>query len=84
MTVDFDAHYEVEDYPGVAFYLTGYSTVEFWDEDVMETITVPNYDWVNAIMVGDDVEHLVDVDDLTKISEDDYCGSCGQIGCNHG
>lgn len=38
-------------------------------------------DMVRAVMVGDDTVHLVDVDDLSKISEDDYCGGCGQIGC---
>lgn len=43
--------------------------------------TVERTDMVRAVMVGDDREHLIDVDDLTPIDEDDYCGSCGQIGC---
>jgi hypothetical protein len=34
-------------------------------------------------MVGDDREHIVDVDDLTEIAREDYCGVCGQIGCSH-
>lgn len=38
---------------------------------------------VRAIMVGDDREHIVDIDDLTKIGDDDYCSVCGQIGCTH-
>jgi hypothetical protein len=36
---------------------------------------------VEAIMVGDDRVHIVDVDDLTKLDDDDYCHSCGQIAC---
>lgn len=43
-----------------------------------------NTDMVIAVMVGDDREHLIDVDDLTVIGEDDYCPECGQIGCGHG
>lgn len=33
------------------------------------------------VMVGDDHVFEIDVDDLTQISEDDYCHECGQIGC---
>lgn len=36
---------------------------------------------VRAVMVGDDCEHIVDVSDLTEITEDDYCPECGQTGC---
>lgn len=42
---------------------------------------VEDREHVIAIMVGDDREHTVDVDDLTVIADDDYCGGCGQIGC---
>lgn len=38
-------------------------------------------DMVRAVMVGDDRVHIVDVDDLTEISDDDYCPGCGQTGC---
>ena len=34
-----------------------------------------------VIMVGDDTEHDVDVSELVPISDSDYCGECGQIGC---
>jgi hypothetical protein len=34
-------------------------------------------------MVGDDTRHLVDVDDLTELPREDFCGECGQIGCSH-
>jgi len=46
-----------------------------------DTSIVIDHDWVRAIMVGDDYPHLVEVSQLTKISEDDYCHGCGQIGC---
>lgn len=42
---------------------------------------VPAFERVRAVMVGDDREHIVDTDDLTKITENDYCGGCGQTGC---
>jgi hypothetical protein len=42
---------------------------------------VERTDMVRAVMVGDDREHIVDVDDLTEISEEDYCPGCGQVGC---
>ena len=36
---------------------------------------------VIAVMVGDDREWKVDPSDLTEIGSEDYCSSCGQIGC---
>jgi hypothetical protein len=40
-----------------------------------------NPDMVRAVMVGDDTEHIIDIDDLTPIADEDYCHECGQIGC---
>ena len=40
-------------------------------------------DKVVAIMVGDDRRHVIDVDELTPIDEDDFCHGCGQVGCGH-
>lgn len=31
----------------------------------------------------DDREHIIDVIDLRKLNDDDYCCICGQIGCWH-
>lgn len=42
---------------------------------------VPDLTRVRAIMIGDDYEHIVDITDLTEITEDDYCAGCGQTGC---
>ena len=38
---------------------------------------------VVAVMVGDDQEHIIDVDNLELLDDDAYCGQCGQIGCTH-
>ena len=38
---------------------------------------------VRAVMIGDDRTHIVDVDDLTLIADEDYCHECGQLGCSH-
>ena len=37
---------------------------------------------VSAVMVGDDSPHVVDIGDAEPIGEDDYCPSCGQLGCS--
>jgi hypothetical protein len=89
--LDFDARYRVADYDGIAFYLRGYVRTPLVDDDTGELVR----DWlgecddaydidtsrVRAVMVGDDREHLVDVDELTRLDDDAYCPSCGQIGC---
>jgi len=62
---------------------------DIWDHDhdgacylYDEPEEVERHDQVRAVMVGDDRTHIVDVDDLTEIAEEDYCPGCGQIGCN--
>jgi hypothetical protein len=42
---------------------------------------VPDRSRVRAVMVGDDAVHIVGTDELTEITEDDYCAGCGQTGC---
>lgn len=80
--LDMDARYAVAGFDGVAFYLRGY--VETADEATEWTgELVADYEQVRAVMVGDDREHIVSVDDLTPLEDDDYCGQCGQIGCGH-
>jgi hypothetical protein len=93
--IDFDARYRVKSMPGVAWWIESY-VEEFkeveWTEEDEDGETLYCYDvevsdntsLVNAIMVGDDRRHVIDVDDLVKIGDDDYCSGCGQIGCRHG
>ena len=96
-TLDFSATYRLESSPGVAYRVIEhpvefdytYELVctdeecnheEGWCYIVEESYDI-NYDMVYVRMVGDDYRHLVDVSELSVISEDDYCGGCGQIGC---
>lgn len=62
-----DARYRVRGWPAVAVWVDGYETRSS----------------VRVVMVGDDRRHIVDVDELEPIADDDYCGECGQIGCAH-
>ena len=91
--IDFNEHYAVEGYRGIAFYLLGFTTetveTETVDEIDGETLyfydheTVEDRGFIRAVMVGDDREHIVDVDDLTMIADEDFCPECGAIGCGH-
>jgi hypothetical protein len=95
-TLDLSARYTVAGYGGIAFYLLGYAqewTSEEWsyigegdpdDESsylYSEPEQIEDTSRVRAVMVGDDFTHVINVDDLTKIGDDDYCHECGQIGC---
>jgi hypothetical protein len=80
--LDFNAHYTVDGYRGIAFYLRGYVEAP-GDDYEWSGIMEYDHDFVVAVMVGDDREHIVDVTALTLLSEDDYCPECGQIGCGH-
>ena len=81
--IDFDARYTVDGHRGIAFYLLGFVERDTPDTE-WDGIREVDTSQVRAVMVGDDHEHIIDVDDLTAISEDDYCHSCGQIGCGWG
>lgn len=66
--IDTDARYRVPRWN---------TAVALWVDEMC-----PEHDnCVKVVMVGDDHRHHVDVDDLEKIGEGDYCSSCGQIGC---
>ena len=83
--IDFEAHYSVRAYKGIAFVLLGWAI----DEDCLK-----DYDWtgilepdkskVVAVMVGDDRRHEIGVKDLTLLDDAAFCPSCGQIGCGCG
>lgn len=36
-----------------------------------------------ARMVGDDRDFVLDQGDIRQLEREEYCGSCGQIGCTH-
>jgi hypothetical protein len=84
--LDFDARYRVKGWTGVAFFATGYSTRQeaIYSEDGGEIIEYEEVEDTNravVVMVGDDTKHTVDIADLTKLDEGEYCPECGQIGC---
>jgi hypothetical protein len=94
--VNFDGRFKVKNSPGIAYYLLGWSAeyrpsiiidldedgeeieTEFWDDP---ELCRTDDDRIVAVMVGDDQRWTIDKSDLTEIDEEDYCGSCGQIGC---
>lgn len=78
--LDLNAKYKVNGYGGIAFYLLGYEMIRDEDYD-WSGIEYENSDRVRAVMVGDDRVHLIDVEDLTPLTDDEYCPECGQIGC---
>lgn len=84
--LDFDAAYRVDGVEGIAFYLRGYATIEqeVEDDDFYYMDTVEDTSRVRAYMVGDDREHIIDIADLTKLADREYCPECGQIGCTVG
>lgn len=81
-TLNLDAHYRVDGYPGVAWYLLGYVVERDADYD-WTGIETENLDLLRAVMVGDDRVFEIDRCDLIAIDEDAYCGVCGQLGCSH-
>jgi len=94
--IDFDSFYRVDGYGGIAFHLLGWLAKETpviaydLDDDgnevqveTGETELEANTNSVVAVMVGDDRRHTIDVGDLTPLDEEDFCRSCGQIGCGH-
>lgn len=80
--VRFDLPHRVEGYDGIAWHILDYNKYD--DEDTVWTgEPVVDYDNVVAIMVGDNRRHIICIDDIEPIDEDDYCHVCGQIGCGH-
>jgi hypothetical protein len=66
---------------GIAFYVLGWETEP--DEDTEWTGIEERTGRVVVVMVGDDARHVVDEEDIEPLPREDYCGSCGQIGCYH-
>lgn len=95
--LDLSGIYTVGSMPGVAFRLVGWATgvsEEAYDLDCADDHEHDEWcylysepeiyerdDMVRAVMVGDDREHLVDVDDLSPLDRDGYCLECGQTSC---
>jgi hypothetical protein len=74
--------YKVQGWGDVAWHVLGWQTVP--DEDTEWSGYEQRTGRVTCAMVGDDRHFHFYEDDLTPIAREDYCGSCGQIGCAHG
>lgn len=72
--------YTVKGYAGIAWYVLGWETEP--DQDTEWTGYEPRTGRVVAVMVGDDCKFSFEPEELTAISENDYCPECGQIGCH--
>lgn len=64
---------------GIAWYVMGWHTAP--DEDTEWTGIEERTGQIVCRMVGDDKDYLFDPEDMEKIDREDYCGECGQIGC---
>ena len=73
--------YRVEGYGGIAWYVLGCETTP--DEDTEWTGIEERTGQVVCKMVGDDRHFTFDPEELTPLQREEYCGSCGQIGCTH-
>lgn len=85
--IDGDTRYRVSGYGGIAFYYVGREVERYWDlsEDIYpEDPEERETGRVLLVMVGDDREHAIDPEDVEPLADEDYCGSCGQIGCGWG
>jgi hypothetical protein len=63
---------KVKDYRGIAFYVDGYTTLRL--------------ECIQCHMIGDDRVFTFDPDDygITVMEDDEFCSTCGQIGCGWG
>jgi hypothetical protein len=66
---------------GIAWHVLGWETEP--DSDTEWSGEEPRTGRVVAVMVGDDRRFTFETDDLHALEREDYCGSCGQIGCGH-
>ena len=57
----------------------------WWDESEVDGVWVDDpSNNVRLCMVGDDRVYVFNEADLEPLRENEFCGTCGQIGCAHG
>ena len=87
-------HFEIDDtrFPAAAYTVKGYSGIA-WHVLGWETEPDEDTEWsgfevrtgnIVAVKVGDDRRFTFEEDEITPLAREEYCGSCGQIGCGHG
>lgn len=73
--------YRVAGYGGIAWHVLGWETEP--DEDTEWSGCENRTGNVVCMMVGDDRHFVFEPDEITPLEREEYCGSCGQIGCCH-
>ena len=73
--------YKVAGWDGVAFRVYGWETEP--TEDTVWDGCEERTGRVVVVMIGDDARHVVDLEDITPLDREAYCGECGQMGCVH-
>lgn len=80
---DFEPAYTAQGWAaGIAWRAYKYETEP--DEDTEWTGIENPTGRIIAYMIGDDEDFAFEPEELTPIADDDYCGCCGQIGCQWG
>lgn len=77
---DFEPAYVADGWRGIAWRADDYETEP--DEDTEWTGYEIPTGRILAHMIGDDRSFAFEPDELTPISDDDYCPGCGQTGCH--
>ena len=72
---------KIKDQPPIAWYVLGWQTEP--DADTEWSGVENRTGMLVCVMVGDDAHHLMDPEDVKNLPREDYCGVCGQIGCEH-
>lgn len=75
------AHYRVRGWDGFAVSVLGWEMTP--NEDTEWSGDMERTGAVLVVMVGDDMVRHVMPDDLLPLTENEFCHSCGQIGCGH-
>ena len=79
---EFDADgYKIDGYKGIAWNVLGWETTE--DSDTEWTGMLVRTGNVVACMIGDDRYFVFDRNEVNSIEREEFCGECGQIGCQH-
>ena len=73
--------YAVKRCNGVAHYVLGWELS--FNQDSEFSGEMERTGRVVVVMAGDDRSFTCDVDDLSPLDREKYCGECGQIGCSH-
>lgn len=80
-----DIYVQVDYYPGVAMCVLGPSVIECYSYDPVDQEYyedyVPQPGFWDCVMVGDDDVIQIEECYIKPLDRDEFCGSCGQVGC---